>query len=250
MRLSLQFYLLSFPLLAQINTPGFRGAADISLAGGILHNPSNFEIKGNQVQAYSQILFGLAELNEYGLIWQKHRKGKNLGAAFIQSGPEHYQKSVLHFAFGMPLGGNLGLGLRLGLQRLQLVEQAISHSVAIGLNWSYRLSQNWLLSGALNHHHKKMTKWDFCVESRIQMEEQVVCFAGFQLKAQEGPQLPLALIFEMINKLHLIQGVTLSRFLSYHAGLSYQFAPFQFAFSRVWQKALGWQESVSLIYQW
>lgn len=250
MRLSLLIYLLSFPLLAQINTADFRAAADISLAGGILHNPSNFEIKVNQVQAYSQILFGLTELNEYGLIWQKQRKGKNLGAAFYQSGPEQHQKSVLHLAFGMPLDRNLSLGLRLGLQRLQLVEQAISHSVSIGLNWSYRLSQNWLLSGALNHHKGRTTEWDFCVESRLQIEEQVVCFAGFQLKTQEGPQLPLALVIEMIDNLYLKQGVTLSRFLSYHAGLSYQFAPFQFAFSRVWQKALGWQESVSLIYQW
>lgn len=248
--MSLLLYLWSCPILAQINTAAYRAAADIGLAGNLLHNPAQLGEQQRQVQCYSQILTGLPELNNYGFLWQGQRAGKNLGLALSQSGPNNYQNSALYLSFGLPISGKLALGLRLTIQRLEIVEQKTRYYVSNGFNWSYRLREDWCIAGALDYHPKQAEAWGLSVESKFKIAPNTKGLAAFRLKPKLGPQLAMALIMHVFEKLSFRQGLGLGQHLSYHGGLAYQFAKYQFAFSRVWQRALGWQESISLIYSW
>lgn len=250
MKPSYLFLFFAFPLGAQVNIPAYRALADIGLNSSSLNNPAQLTLSGNQIQSFSQIYPGLKELNEYGFLGQGQYGGKNWGLAIIQSGPRLFQSTQLQLSVGQALHNNLGMGIRFKLQSLKAVERPTALLFSSGLSWNYKPRTRWTIAGFIDHHIGQNEAWDFAFETAYSLNPNIQCMGGLRLNALEDPRLALALQFCWWDKFWFRQGLSTSRFSRYHAGLAFRYQYLQFDYSRLWERALGWQESISLSYLW
>ncbi len=243
--------ILVLPLFcrAQISSIEAHGLANIGIRSQLI---DHIAASGSDYSRISNSIFfspGLPELSRYNLSFEQRRKGRNYALGLQHFGPAHYQLSEIQIAYGMPLSKGFGLGLKLGLQHQQMVEQAPRQFTNFALHWDYS-SSKWILGGAIAQNSNPDQNWRITNQFLYSATANFRIYAQLQVNTSVASQWALAMDYKVWKALRFSQGVVYSQGLDYRAGLGISLKSWGFHFVWQWQKAFGNREALSIIYKW
>jgi len=245
--------ILLLPLFsrAQISSIEANGLGNIGIRSSLI---DHIAASGKDYTRMSNSLFyslALPELGVYNLVFEKRHQGKNYALGFQHFGPQHFQLSEIEIAYGMPLKKGLILGLKLGLQHQQIVEQAPQQQAHFALHWDYASADKWIIAGAIAHSRQAPENWQITQQMRYKATDDFRLYAQAELNSSRDSRWSFAMDYQVWQSLRLYQGLLYNKkSLDYRAGLGLSLKKWRFIFIWQYQRALGNREGLSIIYQW